>query len=93
MNYGLAKDRLEYRVTLLVVWHCVSLLVASFVAQWSCMAERNFGLMSVSFRLNRTSATCVCRLNLSICSGLLIQSAGMDEAVRDSADELRCDHA
>ena len=60
MNYRLAKDRLECRVTLLVVWHCVSHLVASFVAQWSCMAERNFGQTSVSLRLNRTSATCAC---------------------------------
>ena len=61
MNYRLAKDRLECRVTLLVVWYCVSHLVASFVAQWTCMAERNFGQTSVSLRLNRTSATCACR--------------------------------
>ena len=61
MNYGLAKDRLESRVTLMVVWLCVSLLVARFVAQWSCMAEKNFNQTSVSLRLNRTSATCACR--------------------------------
>ena len=61
INYRLAKDRLECRVTLLVVWHCVLHLVASFVAQWSCMAERNFGQTLVSLRLNRTTATCACR--------------------------------
>ena len=46
MNYRLAKDRLECRVTLLVVWHRVSRLVASFVAAVDMYGWRNSGQTS-----------------------------------------------